>query len=207
MNTKAITRKEFSNFKQQFPDNEQIQNTSFEALRANTYGTALFDQWVRLNSVPEAAGVKEEDAWVCGTAVGFVIYDCIALFLGAPTTRSGASETEANLIAKAAESVQPQILETASTFSNFDASPTDQATAVFEIVKTMYDGGCLGSVLLAFFSSLSWYNMLLYSASAMAAIITALATDGAAEIAAIEIELAIFSSIITDSIACDRACG
>ena len=83
----------------------------------------------------------------------------------------------------------------------------DVATAVFGVISTIYSGACLGAVLSAFLGSLTWYNAVLYGATALGTIMAALATDGAAEIGIIIVELATAGFLIGDSIKCVDACS
>ena len=110
-------------------------------------------------------------------------------------------------MAKAAAPVMSQMEKYIATMAASTSSKTDIATAVFGIISTIYSGGCLGAVLSAFLGSLTWYEAALYGVTAMATIVAALATDGAAEIALIVIELATAGFLVNDSINCVKACN
>ena len=88
-----------------------------------------------------------------------------------------------------------------------ESTKFEVATAVFGIVSTIYSGGCLGAVLGAFLGSLTWYNAILYGATALGTIVAAVATDGAAEIGIIVVELATAGFLVSDSINCAKACS
>ena len=91
--------------------------------------------------------------------------------------------------------------------SDANASKTSIAGAVFGVISTIYSGGCLGAVISAFLGSLTWYNAVLYGATALGTIMAAVATDGAAEIGIIVVELATAGFLVSDSINCAEACN
>ncbi len=199
----ALTQRDLDLFKAQFPNDEKIQAVTLIEVLENSDGKADFSKWTR----EPAPALLEGSVLSCGAAIGFVIYDCVSLFIGASATRAGATTEEAEAIAKAAEPVLSKIEKVCADAAKEGASAYDKACAVWEIIKTIYNGGCLGAVIGAFLSTLTWYNMILYGATALATIVAALATDGAAEIAEIAIQLATFGFLVSDSIAVGPACS
>ena len=199
----TITQRDLDLFKAEFPDDKKLQAVTLVELLENTTGKADFSTLSR----PPVPMLVEGSTWDCATGIGFVIYDCVCLFLGADGARAGATEDEAKAIAKAAEPVLSEIEKTVGELAKEGASAYDKACAVFSIIKTIYNGGCLGAVVAAFLGSLTWYNYILYAVTALATIVAAVATDGAAEIAAIVIELATFGFLVSDSVAAAEACG
>jgi hypothetical protein len=87
------------------------------------------------------------------------------------------------------------------------ASKMDLAKGVFEILKTIFNGGCFGAVFSAFVSSLSWWDAALYAVTGTATIIAALATDGIAFAAEVVILLATFGFLVSDSVKAVSACS
>jgi len=81
------------------------------------------------------------------------------------------------------------------------------ATAVFGVISTIYSGACLGAVLSAFLGNLQWYQGVLYGATALGTIMAALATDGAAEIGVIIVEIATAGFLVVDASKCAEACA
>ena len=55
-----------------------------------------------------------------------------------------------------------------------ESSKTEVAGAVFGIISTIYSGGCLGAVVSAFLGTLTWYNAMLYGATALGTIMAML---------------------------------
>ena len=110
-------------------------------------------------------------------------------------------------MAKAAEPVASQLEKYILIMSDANSSKTAVATAVFGIISTIYSGSCLGAVISAFLGSLTWYNAILYGATALGTIMAAVATDGAAEIGIIIVELATAGFLVGDSIKCKEACS
>lgn len=199
----TITQQKLDQFKLIHPEDERLQSLSLQELIDNTDGGVA--DWSKLPKREAVTTVTE--ATSCPVAMGFVIYDCVALFLGAGGTRDGVTEAEAEAVAEAAEPVLSQLEKYIETITKEGASVTDQAQAVWGIISTIYNGGCIGGVISAFLGTLTWYNWILYSATALATIIAAVATDGAAEIAEIIIELATAGWLISDSVTAAKACN
>lgn len=199
----AITQRDLDQLKAALPNDARLQSLSLLELLQNADPEFSFSKWER-EPAPE---LLEGSSLECATAIGFVIYDCVALFIGASATRGGATEGEAKAIAKAAEPVLSKIEKSCAELAKDSASATDKAWAVWDIIKTIYNGSCLGAVIAAFLSSLTWYNMILYSATALATIVAALATDGAAEIAEIVVQIAAFGFLVSDSVNVGSACA
>ena len=142
----------------------------------------------------------------CGESIGFVIFDCICLMLGAASLRSAATAEVAQEMAEAAKPVLSQLDKYILTISAEESTKTEVATAVFGIISTIYSGGCLGAVIGAWLGSLTLGNKILYAATALTTIVAAVATDGVAEIGLIGLELATAGWLISDSIKCKEAC-
>ena len=86
----------------------------------------------------------------CGESIGFVIFDCICLMLGAASLRSAATAEVAQDMAEAAKPVLSQLDKYIITIAAEESSKTEVATAVFGIISTIYSGGCIGAVIGAF---------------------------------------------------------
>ena len=142
----------------------------------------------------------------CGEAIGFVIFDCVCLFVGAASIRASATAEVAEEMAEAAKPVLSQLDKYIITIASEGSSKTDVATAVFGIISTIYSGGCLGAVISAWLGSLTLGNKILYASTALTTIVAAVATDGVAEIGLIGLELATAGWVISDSIKCVEAC-
>ena len=127
--------------------------------------------------------------------------------LGAAELRAGATAEVAEDMAKACEPVLSKMDQYVLTIASEESSKTEVASAVFGIVSTIWSGGCLGEVLSAWLGTLSIGNAILYGATAMGTLVAAFATDGAAEIGIIVVELATAGWLIEDSIKCADACS
>ena len=147
------------------------------------------------------------DGFDCAKSIGFVVFDCVCLFLGAPTLRSSATPEVAEDIAESVKPVVNQLTQYIRTISDSSKSTYDVAYAVFKVISTIYSGGALGAVMGAFLKSLTWYSAILYGMTAVGTIMAALATDGAAEIGIIVVEIATAGFLVSDSIACSKACN
>lgn len=143
----------------------------------------------------------------CGISIGYVIFDSLCLFLGATALRSSLTAEAAEDVAKAAEPVLSQMEKYIVTLSKEDASTTEHATAVFGIISTIWSGGCLPAVIAAFAKTLTPVNAALYGATAVGTIVAAMATDGAAIIGEMVVELATFGFLVEDSINCSKECS
>ncbi len=203
MNT--ITRESFAAYKALNPHDARLQALTLEELFEKTGGRSVNYDNISYASKPQA--MLGASSWDCGLGIGYVVFDCVCLFLGAVSLRSALTADAAEEIAEAAKPVANQLTKYVETLASAESSKTEVATAVFGVISTIYSGSCLGAVISAFLGSLSWYNAVLYGATALGTIMAAVATDGAAEIGIIIIELATAGFLISDSIKCEQACS
>jgi len=160
------------------------------------YDTLTWRQQARFEGVSTACMVK----------IGAVTYDCVCLGIGAVGLRAGASEATFEALANAAQRAVPQIERIVATISQ-SSSVWDQAYAVYEILHCIITSGCILEVISAFLGSLTWYQALLYGVTSLGTIIAMFATDGAAAIAELVIELATFGFFVDDSIKVGNNCS
>ncbi len=142
----------------------------------------------------------------CGQNIGYVIFDCVCLMMGAAELREALTAKEAEAMAEAAKPVLSKLEKYIVTMAAEDSSKTDVATAVFGVISTIYSGGCIGAVISAWLGTLTIGNEILYGATALGTIVAAACTDGAAEIGLIIVELATMGWLVSDSINCVEAC-
>ena len=199
---RTITPETFKAYQALNPHDSRLQALTLAELYKNT-GTGQVD-W---NKVTYKPALLQSGEWDCAKGIGYVVFDCVCLFLGAVTLRASVTAEAAEDMAKAAEPVASQLEKYILIMSDANSSKTAVATAVFGIISTIYSGSCLGSVISAFLGSLTWYNAILYGATALGTIMAAVATDGAAEIGIIIVELATAGFLVGDSIKCKEACS
>jgi hypothetical protein len=140
-------------------------------------------------------------------SVGYVIFDSICLVVGAVGLRGTVNSATIEAVATAAAPVMSKIEGIIAKMVAQDASKTDVAWGVFQILQVIYSGGSLGAVFSAFTASLTWWDLLLYGISGTATIIAALATDGVALVAEIVVLLATFGFLVSDSVKVVQTCG
>jgi hypothetical protein len=141
----------------------------------------------------------------CQMAVGFVIFDAVCFGFGAYGLRGAvtAPTIEAMYVAAGTSATTIQsIIAQMSSGSNWE-----KAKGLFDILKTIWNGGSLSAVVGAFVGSLTWWDMILYGISGVATIVALVATDGAAFIAQTVIALASFGFVASDSVKAVQACG
>ena len=143
----------------------------------------------------------------CEKQIGYVIFDCVCLMLGAAELRAGLTAEAAEEMAEAAKPVLSKMEEYIVTISSEESSKTEIAGAVFGVVSTIWSGGCLGAVVSAWLKTLSVGNAILYGATALGTLLAAFATDGAATIGMIVVELATCAWLVEDSVKCADACS
>ena len=143
----------------------------------------------------------------CEKQIGYVLFDCVCLMLGAAELRAGLTAEAAEEMAEAAKPVLSKFDKYILTIADEASSSTDVATAVFGIMSTVYSGGCLGAVVSAWLGTLSVGNAILYGATAFGTILATFFTDGAAEIGLIVVELATAGWLIEDSVKCAEECS
>jgi len=143
----------------------------------------------------------------CEKQIGYVIFDCVCLMLSAEEARSALTAEAAEEMAEAAKPVLSKLDQYIATMASKESSATEVATAVFGVVSTIWTGGCLGEVVGKWLGTLDLGQKILYSVSAVATLTAAFATDGAAEIGVIAVELATCGWLIDDSVKCAEACS
>ena len=143
----------------------------------------------------------------CEKQIGYVIFDCVCLMLGAVELRAGVTAEAAEEMAEACKPVISKFDGYILTMAKEDSSTTEVASAVFGIMSTIWSGGCLGEVVSAWLGTLSVGNAILYGVTALGTLVAAFATDGAAEIGIIAVELATAGWLIEDSVKCVEDCS
>ena len=143
----------------------------------------------------------------CEKQIGYVIFDCVCLMLGAAELRAGVTAEAAEEMAEACKPVISKFESYILTMAKEDSSTTEVASAVFGIMSTIWSGGCLGEVVSAWLGTLSVGNAILYGVTALGTLVAAFATDGAAEIGIIAVELATAGWLIEDSVKCVKDCS
>ena len=143
----------------------------------------------------------------CEKQLGYVIFDSVCLMLGAAELRASLTAEAAEDMAEAAKPVLSKMDKYILTIADEASSKTEVATAVFGIMSTIWSGGCLGAVVSSWLGTLSVGNAILYGATALGTLLAAFATDGAAEIGIIAVELATAGWLIEDSIKCAEECS
>lgn len=203
MNT--INRESFSAYKVLNSHDARLQSLTLEELLKNTSGRSVDYSNITYSSKPQA--MLTASAWDCGLGIGYVVFDCLCLLLGAVALRSALTAEAAEEMAEAAKPVANKLTKYVEILAASESTKTEVATAVFGVISTIYSGSCLGAVLSAFLGSLTWYQSILYGATAMGTIVAAVATDGFAEIGMMVVELATAGFLVNDSIKCHEACS
>jgi hypothetical protein len=208
MTNLTLTPQHLEEFKRLNPLNPDLQAVTFDQLMAHTDGEA---DWaaVRFDEQPEISADIVPQLFAltnCQMNLGWVVFDVVCLSVGAVGLRSTARAQTVAAMAQAAGPVLSKVETIVARMAAEGASLTDLAGGVFDILKAIYNGGCLGAVVSAFTASLSWWDMILYGVTAMATIIAALATDGLAFIAEVVVLLATFGFLVSDSVKAVQAC-
>lgn len=202
----SINKVQWESYKKQFPNDKKIQEITFKELLEKTDGGKVNWENPPMEkekglAVQAAVGISE-----CQMAIGFVIIDVICLALNGVALRSAVSSRTVGAVAKAAGSVAPPITESAKMIAAPGSSKEVIAKEVFNILKTIVGGGCLGAVLSAFFKNLKWYHALLYGAIAMATIMAAVVTDGVSFVAQVVLLLASAGFLVVDCVNAVNVC-
>ncbi len=203
----AITQKQLDDFKVLYPGNNDIQALTLDQVVQNTAGKTVDWNSLTFPSQPTTMGVSKMAISDCQMAIGWVVFDAVCLAFGAWGLRSSVRPATIEAMAQAAGPVLSKIEITIARISAEGASATQQAWGVFEILKTIYNGGAFGAVMSAFIDSLSWWDMILYGITGTATIIAAFATDGLAFAAEIAIVLASTGFLVSDSVKAVQACS
>jgi len=143
----------------------------------------------------------------CEKQIGYVIFDSVCLMLGAIELRAGITAEAAEEMAEACKPIINKFDSYILTMASKESSTTQVAGAVWGMMSTIWSGGCLGAVVSAWLGTLSVGNAILYGVTALGTLVAAFATDGAAEIGIIAVELATATWLIEDSAKCIEECG
>ena len=202
-----ITQQQLDDFKKLYPYNHDIQALTLPVVQQNTSGRAVDWKSLKFSDHPADTTVRKMALTSCQMAVGWVVFDAVSLAFGAVGLRSSVSSATIEAMAQPAGPVLSKIETTIARISAEGASTTQQAWGVFEILKTIFNGGSFGAVMSAFVGSLSWWDMILYGITGTATIIAALATDGLAFAAEVALLLATTGFLVSDSVKAVQACN
>ena len=114
--------------------------------------------WHNITYKPSPPELLGASGWDSATVIGYVVFDCVCLFLGAASLRASFTAKAAEDISEAAKPIASQLDKYIATMADENASKTSIAGAVFGVISTIYSGGCLGAVLGALLGSINWYN-------------------------------------------------
>ena len=142
----------------------------------------------------------------CNTHLGYIVYDCMCLVLGATEMREKMSNTDARVLAAAAEPALMNIKEQVSIIADPGAERAEIATAAYQIVSGIYASGCLTEVYKIWVGSLPTKYAIKYTVKVFKSLIAAFCSDGASTLGVIMVELATFPQLIEDSIDCKACC-
>jgi hypothetical protein len=151
---------------------------------------------------PQAFGLTD-----CQMALGYVVFDVVSLAVGAVGLRSTVQAETVAAMAQATAPVLTQIEKSIALMTAEGVSLPTRARGVFDILQTIYDGGCLGAVWDAFTGALTWWDMILYGVTGTATVLAALATDGVAFVAEVVILLAATGVLVSDLAKAVQACS
>ncbi len=209
--TKAtMNQKDLDEFKALYPSNPQIQGITLDQVDENTPGVnGNWNDPLPSEDLLRLSHAQSLNANLsnCQMAIGYVVFDCLCLALGAVGLRAGVNSATIEAIGGAVAPVASKLEVAIAKMAAEGASKLDIAKGVFEVLKTIYSGGMLGAVFSAFTSNLTWWDAMLYGITGTATIIAALATDGAAFAAEVAILLATFGFLVSDSVKAGQACG
>ena len=139
----------------------------------------------------------------CEVAIGYVVFDAICFFTGALGLRATVQRPVIEAVGQAARPALSKIEEIIAQLASKEATTLQQVSGVWEIVRAIYSGQALGAVIAAFRNTLTWWNAILFGVGALATIIAALATDGAAfaaEVAIVIVSAGFFFSDLENAV-------
>ena len=142
----------------------------------------------------------------CSTHIGYVIYDCICLALGAGEMRDKITDVDAKVIAAAADPAIIAIKNEVYTISDIASDRAEIASAAFTIVSTLHSTGCLPEVYKIWVATLPTRDAIKFTAKTFKTLVAAFFTDGVAVLGMIIVELATFAHLIPDSIDAMNCC-
>lgn len=142
----------------------------------------------------------------CQMALGYVIFDCLVLGIGAIGLRASVQPKTIAAMAKIAGPAASALEQEIAIIAHESSTAFQQARAVFNILLTLKNGGMLGAIFGVFRESLTLWQAALYAIAGLATIIAALATDGVAFAAGLVLLLTSFAWLVTDSVHAVKEC-
>jgi hypothetical protein len=194
-----INQEMLNNFKALNPTDPDVAALTLRTILQNTNGLNI--NWGNIPTVPESEAAKKrmlEDVTACDMARGYVVFDVFCLIFGAVGLRKAVNQYTIRAVAAAAAPVLNQLEIWIRSITAPGASVFTQAMGVFNIAKTIYNGGCFGAVFKAFVDSLTWYQAALLGIQGIATVVAAFATDGLALAAQISLMLVSFTFLVLD---------
>ena len=202
MTSLTLTPQKFAAYKQLVPESNEIQDLTFEDVVAKVGDSANYNEVILTTEPDHLEGCT---ARPCEERFGYVVYDCICLFIGARQLRTSDGFSDPEKLSEAVNSIYSELSSLFDSLMTTD-SAEGQAQIVFNIISTIYNSGLLGSTLTALYTNLSVYEAALYGSTTASSIINQLSDDGAATIGAIAVELATFGFLQSDVMSYDQAC-
>ncbi|MGF7533016.1 hypothetical protein AAGG74_04635 [Bacillus mexicanus] len=202
-----ITEKQFEEFKSHFPDDAKIQSATFQELLANTNGGNV--DWTNLDEVDAIQPQRlNSSALDCGLLWGVVGLDCVFLALGVGEFRSIINRATIKAASAAIEPLEQLLKADIVRLAESTTAKETASLAVKLVLKIALSGGSLVSkILQSLKHTMSWWQWLLFGASAFFTIMAALATDGVALIAIAIAEMALIGVTVSDCINAKKVCG
>lgn len=200
-----LTKEQWDSFVKDHCLDNEMKDISYEELMENTNNGEIDFRDLTLPPVEDHTVTKKAIAAdSCALSMGYVVVDVVCLTLGAVSIRSSINARSVEKVAELVSPKIPKILKYVEIIARDGATKLEQAKACWGIIKVVLKSPW--SILSAIFSSLPLYKKALVIAQAAATIFAALATDGAALIAEIVVELASFGFLVSDSVAAVEAC-
>ena len=137
---RTITPEIFKAYQALNPQDEKLQSLTLEELYKET-GSGQVD-WNQITYKPSPPELLGASGWDCATGIGYVVFDCVCLFLGAASLRASFTAKAAEEIAEAAKPAASQIEKYVATLADANASKTSVAGAV--LVVSGLAGGVSG---------------------------------------------------------------
>jgi hypothetical protein len=204
-----ITLADLNKYKALYPDDPAIQAVTLDQLIEKSRGKDH-----RGDAAEQKHGLFPRDPLLtpCELAWGGVAVDVVCVILGYVGIRekvNGKSLSDIVTLIKDWDNISDKsaFQEAAKILASDSATLWDRAKAVKDIGMLLYTANMIEAIIKAIFSSLTWWDAVLYGTLSMAELAAAFLTDGAALVAAVAAEIVLFAFLATDTKNMLETCG
>lgn len=221
-NHPKITAQNLEDYKALNSDDEQLQELSLEQVKSKykDIPKSLIVEKLKLGHEQELSQEQQQsqdpdnrqllqraEIGECEIAIGHIVFDAISLVSETPYLRNTVSNNTTAEMFFAVEPSKSKIEEIFLKLASEELSLKDKAKAFQSLLRTISDAGMLKAVFKAYTKNLTWWEAVIFGVTSIGTITASLATDGAALIGEMLLEIASIGSFTKDIIDLKATCS